>query len=229
MISTRKVTIITGTYNNPEVLFEYLKTLHRHTPKGFRLILIDNGDNLASREIIKEFRENIFTSMTVLNLHNKYSFAQYNNIALEKATTKYVLYLNDDVILSDNWLTSMVEVLERRPKVGAVSKKMFYRNGKPQWHCESRRGGYVKVAPATCLLVRRELARFDNYYEGYYFEDLDLIARIKSKGYKIWAERKYPIIHIGRATSEKVAPEEMAKLVEKNNKRFKTKKKLYNW
>jgi GT2 family glycosyltransferase len=158
--------------------------------------------------------------MKVLALGNKFSFATWNNLATSYAKTEYILYLNDDVILTKNWLGSMIKILDTKPRVGAVSKKMYYTNLEPHWHCESNRSGPVKEAPATCLLVRRPLAIFNGKFKGYYYEDIELTRRIQKEGRKVWAERRYPILHIGGATFSRLSAQEKTKLINLNTKAF---------
>ncbi len=214
----KNVCIITGTYNTPSILLNFFITVIKNTPFGFQFILVNNGKDKATEETIKYYKQFLGKNMKVLRLDNQYSFAKWNNLALKKTKKKYILYLNNDVLLSPSWLESMVEVLDKKRKIGAVSKRMFGEKGESDWHCGEEVGGEVESAPATCLLVRRELAGFDRRFEGYYFEDEVLIENIKRKGYKIWAEREHPIIHIGRVTFNKLPKSKQIELVNLNDK-----------
>jgi GT2 family glycosyltransferase len=53
----------------------------------------------------------------------------------------------------------------------------------------------VDALTAACLLVRRELAGFDEGYVRGYYEDTDLCMRIKEQGYALVLHRGSVLIH----------------------------------
>ena len=206
------VTIITGTYNNPQFLGVYLKTLSAYTQKGFSLIIIENGDDPQSKKLLSTYKTDIFKDrMTILRGNSNWSFARFNNEGTHYAKTKLVLFANDDVVFSPFWLQSMIDLV--KPDVGAVGKRLLDFEGKCVWHCDMTRN--VEETPATCLLVRRELALFDEGFTGYYMEDIALCRKIRGLGFLIAVEYDHPVRHFGQATFEK--KDNQAELISQND------------
>jgi len=212
---SQDVTIIIGTHRNFALLRNCLRTLYAYTLAGYELIIVDNATDIPSKKLIALYQRLLEKDLKVIiNPDNNKGFAEWNNQAVNQANRKYVLFLNDDTVLVPEWLTSMLE-LTKVENWGAISKKLLDRNGKETWH-KGKKSGEVDEAPATCLLVKREDAYFDEEFRGYYFEDLDLILRLKRRGLKIIAERTRPIYHIGAASTQKIDPVQFSKMVSRN-------------
>ena len=208
---TEKVSIIIGTHNNREVLGRAIESILRQTPPGFELIVVDNGSGDGTGAYLASVD---YPHLTVIRNEDNKSYSAFNNQGLEAATREYVLYLNDDVEAFPGWLEPLIDTLDRYPKVGAVGSRLFYPDGRVQHDGKMftkdlvpqhvNMGGKapadesaieVDALTAACLLVRRELAGFDEDYVHGYYEDTDLCMRIKSKGYALVLHRGSVLIH----------------------------------
>ena len=45
---------------------------------------------------------------------------------------KYIHFLNNDTNVQENWLSSLVELIEKDEKIGMVGSKLVYSNGQLQ-------------------------------------------------------------------------------------------------
>lgn len=194
---TAKVSIIIGTRFNPENLKNCLESLVEHTPRGYELIVVDNQATPQSKEILKKFKEKLDESMAIIETQKVLGFAEFNNLAVKAATKPYVLYLNDDTILADNWLESMVDIIESKKQCGMVGKMSLDNERKLHQLAHKNHTSKSEYAYGFCMLVRRKDAYLDEIYKDYGWEDIDLCERIKEKGQEIWVERMFPIIHLG--------------------------------
>ncbi len=195
MKKTDQVSIIIGTHNQYKALERCLNSIFCFTSSGYQMILVLNEVGEETKKIVNKFSSLNEDTIIIKNLKNDKNFSKWNNEAVKLADRKYVLYLNDDTFVSWKWLESMVNLFESTHTCGAVGKVLE----------EEERT--IKIPTGTCLLVRREDAWFDPaYYGGYYYEDLDLIKRLRKKGLKVIMETEYPISHVGRSTSE-IIPE----------------------
>ena len=77
--------------------------------KQAKIIVIDNNSTDNSKNYIK----NKFKNIELIEHKKNYGFAEGYNRALEKIKTKYVLLLNNDVIVSKNWLEPLIVFLEK--------------------------------------------------------------------------------------------------------------------
>ena len=193
MKKTDQVSIIIGTHNQYKALKRCLNSIFCFTSSGYQMILVLNGSGETIKKIVNKFSALNEDTIIIKNLKNDKSFSCWNNEAVKLANRKYVLYLNDDTFVSFRWLESMIELFESTHSCGAVGKVLE----------EDKKT--IKIPTGTCLLVRRENAWFDPaYYGGYYYEDLDLIKRLRKRGLKVVMETEYPILHAGRSTSDTV-------------------------
>ena len=209
------VSIITGTHNNSNFLLSYFRTLHQHTKPGYQLIIVDNGDDPVSERYINEWRRRLGGQMQVVKGSPEWGFAKFNNEALHIVTREFVCFVNDDILFSPHWLESMTSMMHEE-KVGAVAKKLLNFDGSVQWDGNGGKESHpVDVAPATCFLVRREIAHFNPEYKGFYFEDEELCKKIKGLKFDIICDVENPVHHFGRATADK--REDINELTEMND------------
>jgi GT2 family glycosyltransferase/glycosyltransferase involved in cell wall biosynthesis len=208
---TAKVSIIIGTHNNREVLQRAIESIMRHTPPGYELIVVDNacedgtGVYLASLD---------YPHLKVIRNEENESFSRFNNQGIEIATRQYILHLNDDIEALPGWIEPLIDTLDRYPRVGAVGSRLFYPDGRVQHDGKMftkdltphhvNMGGKapadessieVDAITAACVMVRKELAGFNEDYLRGYYEDTDLCMRLKSQGYGLVLHRGSVLIH----------------------------------
>ena len=97
------------------------------------IIVVDNDTDDAKQRLL----EVKFPMVQWICLHQNIGFARANNMAVNKAIGKYILFLNPDTLIPPNVLKDAVEYLKYRPKVGAVGVQMI--DGKDQFLPESKR------------------------------------------------------------------------------------------
>jgi len=125
--SKKDLAIIIVNYNTRDLLFNCLKTIKtaEKPPKGIEVIVVDNGSTDDSRKMLKkEFPE----VKTILNNKNL-GFSKANNQATKIANSKYYLFLNSDTELKKYSLVKPLKYLKTHPKVGAITIKLFLKNG----------------------------------------------------------------------------------------------------
>lgn len=86
------------------------------------IIVIDNISTDGTAEMIKkDFKEVIY-----IRKDKPYGFGANNNFGLQKATARYVLFLNSDTeLLDDNILKEMVDYMDKNPKVAVSSSALL--------------------------------------------------------------------------------------------------------
>jgi len=211
------VSIIILNYNKNQDTIDCLKSLKNQTYKNFEILLVDNGSEyisfLALKRELKQFKEDleIFLIRSKVNLY----FAGGNNKALKIAHGKYICLLNNDTIVSPDFIEKMVDFLENNSDAGMISPKIkVYKNKNYVWYA----GAYVNLRKASVSGLRGRF-EFDPQNQKYneviltdyaagtalflkkevidkiglldealfmYFEETDWNLRAKKKGYKIY-------------------------------------------
>jgi len=164
-----------------------------------------------------EFKSNINLKynkqLFILKNEINYGFAEGNNkgikFVLNNLHSDYILLLNNDTVVDENFLTSLVFEAEKYEKVGLVGPKMYYYNnpdiiwsigGEIDWkfarglhkgNNKLDKGQYEKKKKfdyinGTAVLIKREvidkIGLLDKEF-FLYFEEADLALRASQVGY----------------------------------------------
>ena len=101
------------------MLRRYLPSVVQYTPDA-DVIVADNGSTDNSLEVLK----NEFPSVQTIVLDKNYGFAEGYNRAIEQVDSEYVVLLNSDVEVTENWLSPLLDYLESHPDTAAVQPKI---------------------------------------------------------------------------------------------------------
>jgi O-antigen biosynthesis protein len=223
----RKTSIIILTWNQLPLTRGCLASLKAYTdPKEYELIIVDNGSTDATRNFLVEECKD---ARVVLNDRNA-GFPGGCNLGYQVASRDTdILLLNNDVLLTRNWLSKLRGHLYSADSIGAVGpvsnsvsnaqqisvpyKERFTweevaRFGE-DYNCQSkpleRRGMLV----GFCMLIKNETVNEvtslgeslldERFYPGN-FEDNDLAVRIQLAGYSLGLCVDTFIHHHGSAT-----------------------------
>lgn len=121
-----KVSIHLITWNGQKYIEECLNSIFEQTFKDFLLLVIDNGSVDKTCQIIEnQFVPLLGQRIRFLKNKNNLGFAKAHNQALLWTDSEYVLILNQDVILAENFIEELVDFLDKNPKAGAVTGKVL--------------------------------------------------------------------------------------------------------
>ncbi|HUI06986.1 MAG TPA: glycosyltransferase [Verrucomicrobiae bacterium] len=199
-----------------------LQSIENHTPERYELILVDNGSTDGTPEFLREYERTRSCVRVIRNDTNR-GFAAANNQGLAVARAKYVLLLNNDTVVTKNWLGRMLAVFDRFPEVGLVGPVSNYVSG-PQlvkgaayktldelpsfaerWAAQHA-GESQKVHRLVgfCLLARRavieKIGGLDERFGSGNFEDDDFCLRAGLVGFKARIAQDAFIHHTGSQT-----------------------------
>ncbi len=127
-----EVSIIIPNWNGGEVLSKCLDSILVHT-RGveFELILIDNGSSDESRRTIEAFAARNPRVTAIFNDENLF-FAKACNQGYAISRGRYLLVANNDILLTDDAVSSLVDYADNHPDVGVVTALMIDENGGQQ-------------------------------------------------------------------------------------------------
>ena len=136
---------------------------------GSQILVVDNNSTDGS----VEYLEARFPSVQFISNNENTGFARANNQALKLATGKYILFLNPDTILPEDFFTKCLSFMDTNPGVGATGVQMIDRTGK--FLKESKRGfptpsaAFYKLSGLTSLFPKSKV--FAQYYLGHIDEN----------------------------------------------------------
>ncbi|GHT32678.1 glycosyl transferase [Bacteroidia bacterium] len=99
------ISIITAVRNQLAMNELFLESLQRYTKISYELIIIDNNSTDGSRELFEKF------GATVIHNEQNYSYPYCQNQGIRVAEGDFLAFFNNDIILSPEWDTRLLEVI----------------------------------------------------------------------------------------------------------------------
>lgn len=234
--------LILLTRNNLEYTKLCLESIRKYTPEPHEIIVVDNGSTDGTVEYLQEQPD-------VKLIENGYNlgFALGNNRGLREAKGEYIVFLNNDVVVTEGWLTRLLVCAREDDEVGAVGPRSNYVVG-PQlvpnvpygdnleamqefaraWSLEhAGRWDSVPRVIGFCMLVKRavieKIGGFDPIFGTGNFEDDDFCLRLQLAGFTIKITHDVFVHHFGSKTfqSERIGYRTL--LIRRNWELFKKK------
>ncbi len=116
-----KVNIQIVTWNSLRYIFDCLESLMRQSFRDFSILVVDNGSDDGTVEFIR----NYYPVVSILQNFRNVGFAKANNQGIQLAKGEYVLVMNSDVILDQNFLQNIVFFADQHPEAGVFGGKIL--------------------------------------------------------------------------------------------------------
>ena len=149
-----KTSVIILNWNGARILRKYLPSVVAHTPEA-EIIVADNGSTDDSLQVLaKEF-----PTVRTIVLDKNYGFAEGYNRAIDLIDSEYVVLLNSDVAVTDNWLDSLLDYLEQHPDVAAVQPKIRSDRQRAFFEHAGAAGGFLGHPVPVCVFAHKSIKR----------------------------------------------------------------------
>lgn len=205
------VAIILVNYNGYEDTKECIESIIKSQETDYKIIVVDNCSTDDSKCRLMELQNNYDFQLLIANSNN--GFSAGNNIGINYALKEnfdYILLLNNDTIVSQNFLTKLLEGFNFSENCGATIGKIYFHSEPDKiWYAggsiskktartehfkygmtDDGNGNIEKVSFATgcfiCLKksVIESIGLLDEHF-FLYEEDAEYSVRIQSNGYDI--------------------------------------------
>ncbi len=225
-----KVSVVVLNYNGANYVRGCLESLFKNDYGNFEVIFVDNNSPDKSVEIAKKLFKNERRLKIIENKEN-YGFSIGNNIGFKASDAKYVLSLNNDTKVQENFIRTMVNVAEADEKVGSVGCKIVQLDGVISYGPKYMNYGFITSAlnrqsyeKETCniancgcaTLFRKSLLDKIGGFDPYLWtdwEDHDLGYRINIAGYKCLYTPKTTVLHLGGGNYLGMSPERRSRII----------------
>lgn len=217
------VSIVVLNLDKAILTLQCLYFLERHTDQCVvEIILVDNGSGDEDFAQLCRYARGI----EIVRVGANRGFGEGSNIGAEHARGAYVVFLNNDVFVTEGWLQPLLDVIEVDATIGAVGPKFVYPDGRLQEagatisscgtavqrgkNLDPRLPLFNRTEPvdycsAALLLVRIEAFRavlgFDLCWDPAYYEDTDLCLKLREIGLKTVYAHRSEVVHLENATS----------------------------
>lgn len=206
-----------------DCLASVMKSL-RGSNVTYEIIVIDNASTDGSCDMIKKKHP------TVILVKNKENigFGRANNKGIRLSKGNLILLLNSDTIIPNNALVKLYQYAKKHPR-NFIGPKLLNMDRSPQTSCgpfltlpvvfaslflkgdvigltrwSPKRTRYVDWVSGACIIAPKKLFLDDLLFDEQifmYMEEIDLLMRARSKGYKTRFYAGSEIIHLGGGSS----------------------------
>lgn len=211
-----QVSIVIPVYNQFEYTYLCIQSIIKNSGEiHYEILIADDCSNDLTVDI-----EQVISGLCVIRNAENLRFLKNCNNAAKYAKGKYILFLNNDTQVQENWLAPLIELIERDRTIGMVGSKLVYPDGRLQeaggilwrdgsaWNYGNRSDpdlpeyNYVKEVDyisGAAIMIRHELWKeiggFDERFAPAYCEDSDLAFEVRKHGYKVMYQPKSVVIH----------------------------------
>lgn len=219
-MSLSKVSIIIVNYNGKELLKKCLDSLFKIEYDNFEVIIVDNN----STDNTIEFITKNYPSIQILKLDSNKGFAEPNNLAAKIAKGDFLLFLNNDTVVTPNFISEMMKILEHDKTIGICQSLLL----KPDGSIDSS-GDFIdklgvvynsktkikeirnisSARGASMLIEKKIFNKLGGFDEKFFFsfEDVDLGWRTWILGYKVVIVPNSIVYHSAGTTTSKLKSE----------------------
>ncbi|MHB1629585.1 MAG: glycosyltransferase family 2 protein [Bacilli bacterium] len=199
------IDIVVVSYNTRDILLACLNSLREHTPEDHRLVVVDNGSRDDSVEAVRALD---WEHLRIIANSENRGYAKACNQGILAGSSPFVILLNSDIVVTQGWLSPLLQCMQGDPRIAVVGPKLVDRRGRitgagivgtngnhwPRGYMEQDQPGKfdqqedcISVCGAAYLIRRDlvpELGLFDENY-AFYFEETDYSFQARSKGYRV--------------------------------------------
>jgi GT2 family glycosyltransferase/Tfp pilus assembly protein PilF len=210
--------------NQLEYSRQCLESVLSNTRQPYELILVDNGSTDGTPEYLKEIQSRgQAIRVHIIRNETNVGYPAGCNQALAQAHGRYLVFLNNDVIVTAGWLDGLMGWTKQGGAnvglIGPVTNcasgpqqvPVDYQDlaGLPAFGVRRRQewaGRAMKVDRLTgfCMLVRREVfdlvGNFDEQFGLGFFDDDDLCVRAREAGFGLLVAEDVFVHHFGNRT-----------------------------
>ncbi len=213
-----EVSIIIINWNGLNFLNNCLNSIYKQSFRDFEIIIVDNGSNDGSVDYIKKY----FPKVKIIKNKENKGFAEGNNIGIKYAKGRFIVLLNNDMIVTKNWLKELVFTIKSNSSIATVSSASYNKyRGKYEFFygtsCFFGQNMIEKRIPknnqdiidifgmagGSCILRNNKKPIFDQDYFAY-SEDTAFGWEQRIKGLQNKLNPKSIVYHEGEATGKKL-------------------------
>ena len=121
-----KLSVCIVTWNSEKYIEQCVDSLYNQSYLDFELIVVDNASTDRTRENILKLQKK-YAFQLLLQEYNT-GFCGGHNVGIRVAKGKYYMPLNPDVLLTRDYIETLIKWIEKEKKVGSATGKLLRMN-----------------------------------------------------------------------------------------------------
>ncbi len=125
------VSAIIISLNSRRRLRDCLDTLIAGPWRGvtYEIIVADNGSTDGSIELVRDS----YPGVRLVAIGRNIGFCPAGNLAARQAAGRYLMFLNDDILVQDGAVATLVEWMDNHPEAGIIGSRLLNLDGSDQF------------------------------------------------------------------------------------------------
>ena len=216
-----EVSVVIPNFNGIAFLDSVLASLEGQTLSNFEVILVDNGSTDGSCSFVTAN----YPWVHLIELSENFGFCGAVNAGIRAAKAPYVLLLNNDTEVKEDFVEEMLAAIRRHKNAFSCGARMVQYHDRDRlddvgnyycalgWSFARGRGKDIHAyetedkifsACAGAAIYRKKIIEKIGYFDEEHFaylEDTDIGYRARIYGYENWYAPEAIVYHVGSGTS----------------------------
>lgn len=218
MQNSNKLSVIIVNYASKRYIAACISSLCDKIGADKLEIIIVNNDQQENLDFLAQY-----PNVIVINLAKNIGFGAANNVGAQKATGKYILFLNPDTVIETATVDVALEKMEQDSALGMLGFKLVDADKNIQrWSFGQKdislqslimenlsifknkqtatdKEEFAWVSGAAFMISKQLFSQIGGFDENFflYYEDVDLCRRVKKEGKKIQFSTDIVVAHFG--------------------------------
>ena len=189
-----KCDIILPVCDQYEFTKKCIESIMRNTDTPYRLIIINNGTNPATKRLLDGLERNKEIETTIVHNARNVGWVKALNKGIDLSKSPYVCFQNDDTVVTAGWLKKMINTLKTRADFGIINPTW---EGRPpnvsidkyNLTLERNKERFIETdwCRGFCAVIKRsvieKIGKVDEIYGLAYFDDVDYSVRAIEAGF----------------------------------------------
>ena len=171
------VSVIIPIFNAEKTINKTLASIFDQSFKNFEIIAVNDGSKDKSQKILEQYKNKI----TIVKQPNQ-GTPIARNTGAKLALGRYIIFVDDDIILKPNMLKKMVTAMQKNKKISFVYSSFKFGNKTFKlWPFNAAKLKQMPYIHTTSLIRKDHFPGFDKKLKR--FQDWDLWLTMLDRGY----------------------------------------------
>lgn len=180
----QKIVLIVPVYNNAGLTDGCLRSIARHAGANppAEVLVVDDGSAQETKDCLRAHADSVTVLTNPQNLGYLATTNRGIRHALDEMGADFVVLMNNDLEVRDDWLGRLLSVMDRYDLSG-------YSNAGKKWFLKKQFHRATPYLEGSCMLVKRavfeKVGMLDPVFVKGYYSDDDICLRALKEGFSI--------------------------------------------